>query len=372
MKTRERIKAIFRFEKVDRLPIVHFGYWHETLAKWAQEGYISKDLAENVGDGNEADKELDKILGWDQSFGAAAALYDMGLRPWFEVEILKELPDGSKHIRGGDGVVILQKPDAVSIPSEIEHLLVDRASWEKYYKPRLIFSEDRNGSNPDIIKHINDPNRDNYLSVIAGSLYGTIRNWVGVVGCSYLMADDPDLLKEIIDTFADLQYECLKRTLAITSNFDGVSLWEDICYNHGPLINPKLLNEWCGPHYKRLTDLCRSYGLNFIHLDCDGKIDELVPIWVNNGVNVMFPMEVGTWGGSYSNFRSLLGKKVLGVGGMDKKVFALEYKDIDTEIERLKPIIELGGFIPCPDHRIAPDAKFDNVKYYIEKMRKQF
>ena len=32
--------------------------------------------------------------------------------------------------------------------------------------------------------------------------------------------------------------------------------------------------------------------------------------------------------------------------------------------------IDLGGFIPCPDHRIAPDAKFELVQYYCELMRK--
>ena len=45
---------------------------------------------------------------------------------------------------------------------------------------------------------------------------------------------------------------------------------------------------------------------------------------------------------------------------------------VDEEIERLKPLIELGGYIPCPDHRIAPDAEWDNVRYYCERMRKEF
>ena len=54
---------------------------------------------------------------------------------------------------------------------------------------------------------------------------------------------------------------------------------------------------------------------------------------------------------------------------MDKRVFAEDYAAIDREIERLKRLIDLGGYIPCPDHRIAPDAKWDNVKYYCDKMQ---
>jgi uroporphyrinogen decarboxylase len=53
---------------------------------------------------------------------------------------------------------------------------------------------------------------------------------------------------------------------------------------------------------------------------------------------------------------------------MDKRVFAYDRSAVDAEIERLKPLIDLGGFIPCPDHRIAPDAIWDNVRYYCDKM----
>ena len=49
---------------------------------------------------------------------------------------------------------------------------------------------------------------------------------------------------------------------------------------------------------------------------------------------------------------------------MNKTVFSRDYKAVDAEIERLRPLIELGGYLPCPDHRIAPDAKFENVQYY--------
>ena len=57
---------------------------------------------------------------------------------------------------------------------------------------------------------------------------------------------------------------------------------------------------------------------------------------------------------------------------MDKKVLAYDYAAIDAEIERLKPLVELGGYIPCPDHRIPPDAEWPNVQYYCERMRAAF
>ena len=58
------------------------------------------------------------------------------------------------------------------------------------------------------------------------------------------------------------------------------------------------------------------------------------------------------------------------MGGMNKTVFARDRAAVEAEVERLKKLIDLGGFIPCPDHRIAPDAKFELVQYYCELMRK--
>ena len=57
---------------------------------------------------------------------------------------------------------------------------------------------------------------------------------------------------------------------------------------------------------------------------------------------------------------------------MNKLVFAYDKQAIDAEIERLKPLVDLGGFIPCPDHKIPPDATWENVVYYCEAFRKAF
>lgn len=204
------------------------------------------------------------------------------------------------------------------------------------------------------------------------SLFGRIRDWMGVEGISYLYADDEELYKEIIDTFADLQYRCLETVLASGTVFDYAHFWEDICFKNGPLVVPAVFDELVGPHYKRITDLCRAHGITLASLDCDGWIDALIPTWLHNGVNTMFPIEVGTWNASIAPWREKYGREICGVGGMNKTVFARDYAAVDAEVERLRPLVELGGYLPCPDHRIAPDAKWENVQYYCDKMHKVF
>ena len=384
MTNRDRALAILRYEDYDRLPLVHFGYWRETLEKWCREGHITQEECHNWADGNPADESIGDKLGFDFNWGGC---YDPhpGLFPEFEKIVVETMPDGSRKVRDKEGVIVLEKDEIVSIPTEIDHLLKTRADWEKHYLPKLRFSKERvRDSEVNVAGQLlpfyeggldflrTAEHRKNPVGIYCGSLIGRIRNVVGLVELSYLSVDDPALYDEMIETFGELSYTCVKTILESGAKFDFAHFWEDICFNKGPLVNPRMMKKKVGPYYRRITELLNQYGVDIVSLDCDGKIDKLVPIWLENGVNTMFPIEVGTWNASIAPWREQYGKTLLGVGGMNKTVFAYDYAAIDAEVDRLKPLVDLGGYIPCPDHRIAPDAKWENVQYYCEKMRSCF
>ena len=375
MNNRERALAILNYENYDRLPLVDFGYWPETLQKWYQEGHITEDEAEYWGDSNEYDRTIAEKLGFDFNWQPVIGL-STALSPAFPYKVIKDLGNGKKHVQDGDGVILLKDDNIVSIPTEISHLLTDRQSWEEHYLPRLQYSDKR--VNPGMLlayqSMAGDLDRPHGLHI--GSLYGNIRNWLGMEGSCYLLYDDEELFDEIVNTVGDLCYRVAEKTLEAVKNmgfsFDFAHFWEDICFNSGPLIAPAVFAEKVGPHYKRITDLLREYGIKIVSLDCDGCIDALLPIWLENGVNTMFPIEVGTWNASIAPWREQYGKELRGVGGMNKNVFSRDRAAVEAEVERLKPLVALGGYIPCPDHRIAPDAKWELVQYYTECMRKAF
>lgn len=374
MNNRQRLKAILNYENYDRMPVAHFGYWNETLEKWCLEGHITKEEMDGLGDGNDKDVALAKKLGFD--FNYFTTFMDnsgfTSLFPTFEPKIIEEYEDGTYKLMNDEGAFVLQKKGAISIPSEVGHLLVDRKSWEEHYLPKLQYSEDRFDMKLIRETAANAATREEPLGLYCKSLFGQIRNWMGIEGISYLFADDEDLYDQIINTVGDLSYKVTKKVLESGAHFDFAHYWEDICFKNGPLVSPGVFEEKVGPHYKKISELLNSHGINIVSLDCDGVIDALIPTWLNNGVNTMFPIEVGTWNASIKPWREKYGKQIRGVGGMDKKVFAYDYKAIDTEIERLKALVDLGGFIPCPDHRIPPDAKWENVQYYCDRMHKVF
>lgn len=383
MNNRERTLAILNYQPYDRLPVVHFGFWRETLYKWAAEGHLTEAEARDWNDGNPVDAAISHKLGFDSNWSVTFC-WRTRLDPPIEKQVIEERPDGSRIVLNEDGAQVVEKPGIVSIPTEVGHLLQSRKEWNEFFKPRLQFSQVRIDQEPVHVGHQSVPfgvggrqllltlEREHMYGLFCGSLLGVIRNWLGLVGLCYMMADDPMLFDEIIETVADLCYRGVEAVLSSGIRFDFAHFWEDICFKNGPLISPRVFANKIGPHYKRITDLLKVHDVHIVSLDCDGKIDLLVPIWLENGVNTMFPIEVGTWNASIKPWREKYGQELRGVGGMNKVVLAHDYAAVDNEIERLRPLVELGGYIPCPDHRIALDARWENVQYYCERMRQVF
>jgi len=368
MTHRENALAVLRYEHYERMPLVSFGYWGETLDKWAAQGHITPEEARDywrTGDNGWGDRQIMAKLGFDFNWNSCIGSHVL-LDPPFPEETLETRPDGSHIVRDSQGLICLVKPGVTSIPAMVGTTLTDRSVWEQEYLPRLKMHMDRVPI--DAARGLRE-DREVPVGLHLGSLIGNMRNLLGVEQLSYLYADDEDLYREILDTLCGLCYDCAKEMLLTGAKFDYAHYWEDICFKHGPLVVPSVFDELAGPWYRKIADLVGGYGIDIISLDCDGMIDALIPTWLENGVNTMFPIEVGTWGGSIGPWREKYGREICGVGGMDKRVFAQDRAAVKAEVERLKRLVDLGGYIPCPDHRIAPDAEFDLVRYYCDLMR---
>lgn len=368
MTARERCLNILNYKNADRMPAVHFGYWKELLKEWAKEGHIPEELSHNPYD-IKVLKALDEIIGWDCGWGLCEGTNN-GLSPAFEKKVIETLPDGTERVLTENGVIEKIKPGIVSIPSEDDYLLKDRDAFETLFKPKMQYFSER--VNVEYFKKFNETrDMENPIGLNVGSVMGDIRNITTVIGMSYLIYDeDEDLFRDIVDTYAEMQYKCAETTLETGAKFDYAHFWEDICFKNGPLLDPDLFDELCAKHYKKRTELCHKYGINIVSLDCDGVVEKLIPTWIENGVNVLFPIEIGTWGDQFENARKKYGKQILGVGGMDKTAFRKDKKAVDEEIERMKRLAGMGGFIPCPDHRLMPGSKFELVQYYAEEIKK--
>ncbi len=362
MNDRQRFNATMHYEPRDRSPIMDFSFWDETLPIWHEQG-----LPTSVNRLNS-----DAFFGMDSGIESGGRLVGVNtdLAPHFEVKILEDLGD---HVleQQADGVRVLRRKFMGSIPQPQSHLLSDRDSWETHFKPRL--DPDNPARYPadweERVKVWTDPDREVLAVLPGGSVFGKLRNWMGLENISYIVYDDPKLFEEMVITVTDCVLGTMTRILETGGQFDACGMWEDMAYNSGPLISPRHFDRYLLPQYRRITDLLHSYGVDVVWLDCDGKIDLLLPRWLDAGVNCMFPLEVGTWGTDPVALRKEYGRDLLMMGGFDKHVLQGTKDDIVREIERLAPLVEEGGYIGFADHRVPPDVTLENYWFYLEKVR---
>jgi len=356
MNARQRFAATMRYQPRDRSPIMDFGFWDETPVIWQEQG-----LPPNV--------HPDSFFGMDPQW--IVAPINVHLCPQFPYTVLEDRED-RELVRDEEGVTKERGKFLGSIPRHLDHTLKDRVSWEKEFIWRL------DGRSPEryppdwaaIAARYKAPSRDYPLGVNAGSLYGWIRNWMGLEAVSMLVHDDRALFAEMVETVADCVIATLTPELEAGIQFEYALFWEDMCYRAGPLLSPKVFRETLVPNYRRITDLLKRYGVDVVIVDCDGDISQLVPLWLEAGVNTMFPIEVGVWGGDPIAYRHQYGRDLLMIGGVSKRLLAGPCQEITREVERLAPLVEEGGYIPTPDHRVPPDVPLDHYRFYLQEARR--
>jgi hypothetical protein len=201
--------------------------------------------------------------------------------------------------------------------------------------------------------------------------FGHPRNLLGIENLCTAYYEQPSLLHEILEHWVDFYCRLASRVYK-DIRFDFILIWEDMAYKAGSLISPRLVKEFMLPYYQRFIEHVRNLGCEIIIVDTDGNVSELVPLFINAGVNAMLPFEVQA-GMDVRQFRNQYGKSLAMIGGIDKRLLVNAGESLIDEIEqKVLPLIEYGGYIPCLDHTVPPDVSLEHFTYYISLLRKSY
>ncbi|GMV94634.1 MAG: hypothetical protein AMXMBFR82_44120 [Candidatus Hydrogenedentota bacterium] len=350
---RDRFRRTMAFEPVDVIPNYEFGYWARTLSVWHEQG-----LPESVVD--------------------EASAYDyFGIEPWpvlnvtsnplrlYERTVIEETDEYETYRDELGWVARVNKQGDKSIPHYLEFPVKDRRTWEPY---RAALDPDDFRRWEDFETSLNSlADSGAPIGVYGGSMIGVARNLIGFERIATLAYEDPDFLADVVDTFGEATLAVLERVLS-RARVDFCMGWEDICFNMGPIIPPDFFRRVVGPWYRRISDLLIEHGCHVYTTDTDGNILPIVDTFLDNGLNTMFPIEVHA-GSDPCLLRDIYGKRIRLWGGFCKRKLAHSREAIDTELERLRPYVEQGGFIPGVDHRVPADVPLDLYKYYLDRKR---
>lgn len=370
MTPRERFIETLTFGKPDKVPLMPGGPRESTLKRWREEG---------LPEGKHYYSILLEILGIEEE--KTKPQVDLGVSfkmiPQFEEKIL-EHKDGHYIVQDWMGAIV-----EISDQYDFTYLryakdFVTRkwhkfpvetySDWEemkKRYNPKTPgrFPEDFE----DRCKQVQD--RDYVLSLSINGPFWQLREWCGLENLCIFMIEKPDFVHEMVDFWANFVLEVLRPVLDRVK-LDYIVFSEDMAYKGHSMISPKMVREFLFPAYEKWIPEIRRNGCPVISIDSDGYIGELIPLWIELGVNCCTPIEVAA-GNDIVEFRKRFGKNMAYIGGIDKRAIAKGGKTMEEEVMRVvPPLLKDGGYIPSCDHGVPPDISWQNFIEYTRLLAK--
>jgi uroporphyrinogen decarboxylase len=174
-----------------------------------------------------------------------------------------------------------------------------------------------------------------------------------------MMADDPDLVHEMAD-FWKVFIEVILKKMCSQVELDSVMISEDMAYKAHSMISPDMTREFIQGAYFNWVPILKNSGCSIIELDSDGCVDDLIPIWIESGINCNSPVEVAAHC-DILEYRRRYGKLMSFKQGIDKRIMARGGKELEEHVMKIVPkMFQLGGFIPGCDHGVPPDISWQN------------
>ena len=381
---RESFRKIMHYERSERMfnwnrPFGFFGtdpgtqFWQNSIDRWHEEGLPAEiNTHTQVNDFFGADRSLRVILKTEV---------------WPPSEKLVIEDDGEyETFYDGDGALVRQPKGAdfeTAMPQHLAYPITNQADWVRFKEEKLdpdapgreVFEINLDGQT--LLESA--PGADNFeeareklnnscwpVEITVGSLFGKTRNWVGLTHLSYMLFDNEDLVAEIMAHLADLSLSVVSRFLeAMDAPVEYANWWEDMAFNNGPLISPRHIKKLIVPNYRRVNDYLHSKGIDIIGVDSDGRLDKLIPLWLEGGINFVYPNEVAA-GNDVVALRKRFGREMRLIGGIDKRALAKGRDAIKEELDRRLPLVADGGYLPSVDHSVPPDISFNNYMTYLE------
>jgi len=352
--TRERFVNVLTGRPADRVPFMKvFGGPGRVLPQWEEE---------HPGLGEQIDDLLQfegKYRGWNRT------PVNMDPSQPDPVEVLEETQERLVRRRGDGTVEQIQKIGDYN-RHDIDWPIKSMADWQEY-KAKHMQADDpsRFPENWDeLVEEYRD--RDYPLQLTHRGVYGFCRNRMGDENLAYAFYDQPELVHDMMEHYTTMAIEIWEKQAAEV-DFDLIECWEDMAYNSGSLISPDTFREFMTPQYRRIREFAEAHDIPIVLVDSDGFIEDLTGLMLEAGVNAMYPYEVQC-GNDVA--RVLERYPEIGcVGGLDKQCMARGRDAIDAEIDRARRLIEMGRFIPGPDHFVLSDVTFESYRYFMERLR---
>ena len=346
----ERISNILRRKPVDRIGLFEH-FWGDTQKKWTEQGHIKEGecLADHFG--------FDMV-----GNGPFNMVADLDFVP----ETIEETEETILQ-RDGNGALLRRHKLHEATPEHVDFMVKERTVWGEKLKPLLTPSKKR--IDVEAFKKAKDTaaQKERFFFWSGANVFELMHP---VCGHEYMlmgMALDPDWVKDMVNTYADLLVNLMEMLFAETGKPDGIWFYEDMGFKEHPFMSPQMYREIVQPGHKKTFDFAHSLDLPVIVHSC-GYVEPLVPGLIEAGMDCLQVIEVKA-GMDLLKLKKEFGDKIALCGGMDaRNLVANNLNAINAELQEKIPAAKEGyGYILHSDHSIPDQCEYSTYRSFVDR-----
>jgi hypothetical protein len=340
MTSQERVLAALRREPVDRVPwmegIVENGIASAVCEEpvhvdWsvAPDGFPKQRGAELA----EEQKKVNRVLGKDNiNFSAFAPIF---------AHKMQKSDDGSP-VLVGDGMIRTREDfeRTFRLPSPEDSAFVANAR--------------------EFIAH-----KEDYCAVACVRLgIGATLLSMGLEAFSYAMADDPQLILDVHDAYADWTRQVVPVLEDV--GFDVIWAFDDVAFNSGPVFRPVFYARHILPKEREVT---ATFSLPLI-THSDGDMTPLLDVWLELGQAAIHPLQPDVM--DIYAVKQQYGERVCLIGNIFMSDLVHQQpEEIEEQVrDRLEKIGAGGGYILSSSNSLTDAMNLENVRAMSEALRR--
>ncbi len=350
MTSTERISRILARKPADRIGLFEH-FWGDTLAEWTSQGHIEEGVS------------LEDHFGFDlQTVWAFDMVADLD----FEAEAVEE--NGETVLtRDGNGALLRRSKTHDATPEHVDFLVRDRCGWEAHIKPKLVPERRRIDFEAYRDARRVAAERERFFCWSGTNVFELMHP---VCGHEYMlmgMAVDPDWVRDMVDTYAQLTVDLWEILFAEEGCPDGIWFYEDLGFKGRPFCSPAMYREILQPGHAKTIAYAKSKGLPVIMHSC-GYVAPLVPGLMEAGIDCLQVIEVKAGMDLLTLYRDY-GAALSLMGGMDvRTLYTNDTRVVDRELEsKLPAAAGHFGYVLHSDHSIPNQVSYETYRYFVDK-----
>ena len=375
MNSRERVINAIERRSTDRIPR-YDSFWDTTIAEFQKQGMPPLPPVP-ILDADGLQKPAGNPAGDFFNFDIDSLYMDISMR--LPTRVVTD--DGEKYtVEDRYGWTATKYKGRSSSMHFHDHVTKTREDWDKLKKNMVLNPKDtaRLDSESYYI-HLNPypswkgayciykeiRKREKYLFFTCYGPYECTWRHHGYEASLMDLITEPEWMEEMFIQTTDLVISTLEYSISLGMKPDGLFMGEDLGDMRSTLFSPVIYKSILFPSHRRLADFLHKNSIHLI-MHCDGKIDSLIPLFIEAGVDVLQPLQANT-GLDVVKLKREFGKDITFFGNIGVESFCKGKTAIKDEIYRKITAAKEGqGYIYHSDHSIPPDVHYDTYKYCME------